>query len=169
MQALAIIEPFNERKDLPARVIPRVIRLMMNEFILEGAEEAFRHGMIVAIPFAAHARRDPECRQLTLIREAGVLCPLIRVVNQPRLDAPLTHGHGQRIEGELLIGVPSHGPADHPPRIQIQDIKNLSKMKNLETHAPEAMKAFVAFDKAAVADGAIPGKYKELIALGSRS
>src|SRR4051812_41124022 len=46
------------------------------------------------------------------------------------------------------------------------DVKNLSKMKHLETHAPEAMRAFVAFDKAAVADGAIPGKYKELIALG---
>ncbi|MEP6891798.1 MAG: carboxymuconolactone decarboxylase family protein [Nitrospirota bacterium] len=45
------------------------------------------------------------------------------------------------------------------------DMKNLSKMKNLETHAPEAMKAFVAFDKAALAAGAIPGKYKELIAL----
>jgi AhpD family alkylhydroperoxidase len=46
------------------------------------------------------------------------------------------------------------------------DVKNLSKMKNLEALAPEAMRAFVAFDKAAVADGAIPGKYKELIALG---
>lgn len=45
------------------------------------------------------------------------------------------------------------------------DLKNLSKMKDLETHAPEAMKAFVAFDKAAVAEGAIPGKYKELMAL----
>ena len=29
------------------------------------------------------------------------------------------------------------------------DMKNLSKMKNLETNAPEAMKAFVAFDRAA--------------------
>ena len=37
------------------------------------------------------------------------------------------------------------------------DIKNLSKMKNLETHAPEAMKAFVAFDKAAVGRGVIRG------------
>jgi len=46
------------------------------------------------------------------------------------------------------------------------DKKNPSKMKLLEAHAPEAMKAFLAFDKAAVADGAIPGKYKELIALG---
>lgn len=45
------------------------------------------------------------------------------------------------------------------------DMKNLAKMKNLEAHAPEAMKAFVAFDKAAVAPGAIPSKYKELMAI----
>jgi AhpD family alkylhydroperoxidase len=45
------------------------------------------------------------------------------------------------------------------------DLKNLGKMKALEAHAPETMKAFVAFDKAAVAEGAIPGKYKELMAL----
>ena len=45
------------------------------------------------------------------------------------------------------------------------DMKNLSKMKDLATHAPEAMQAFVAFDKAALAGGAIPVKYKELMAL----
>ena len=45
------------------------------------------------------------------------------------------------------------------------DLKSLSKMKSLEAHAPEAMKAFVAFDKAALAEGAIPRKYKELMAL----
>ena len=45
------------------------------------------------------------------------------------------------------------------------DVKNLSKMKTLETLTPEAMKAFVAFDKAAVAEGAIPRKYKERMAL----
>jgi hypothetical protein len=44
-------------------------------------------------------------------------------------------------------------------------MKNLSKMKTLEVHAPEAIKAFVAFDKAALAERAIPGKYKELMAL----
>ncbi len=46
------------------------------------------------------------------------------------------------------------------------DMKNLAKRKSLEAHAPEAMNAFVAFDKAALAAGAIPVKYKELIALG---
>jgi len=45
------------------------------------------------------------------------------------------------------------------------DVKNLSKMKNLEVHAPEAMSAFAAFDKAALAGRAIPRKYKELMAL----
>jgi AhpD family alkylhydroperoxidase len=47
----------------------------------------------------------------------------------------------------------------------LYDIRNLEKMKTLGTHAPEAMKAFVAFDKAALAPGAIPVKYKELMAL----
>lgn len=45
------------------------------------------------------------------------------------------------------------------------DVKNLSKMKHLEVHASEAMQAFVAFDKAALAEGAIPRKYKELMAI----
>jgi AhpD family alkylhydroperoxidase len=47
----------------------------------------------------------------------------------------------------------------------LYDITNLDKMKSLAVHAPDAMKAFVAFDKAALAAGAIPVKYKELMAL----
>jgi len=43
--------------------------------------------------------------------------------------------------------------------------ESLAKMKRLNELAPEVMKAFWAFDKAAVADGAIPVKYKELIAV----
>ncbi len=43
--------------------------------------------------------------------------------------------------------------------------EDLAKLKKMEGLAPEVMKAFWAFDKAAVADGAIPVKYKELIAV----
>jgi AhpD family alkylhydroperoxidase len=46
------------------------------------------------------------------------------------------------------------------------DMKNLAKLKLLDANAPEGMKAFWAFDKAAMTEGAIPVKYKELIALG---
>ena len=45
------------------------------------------------------------------------------------------------------------------------DKNNLSRLKKMESLAPEVMKAFWAFDKATVADGAIPVKYKELIAV----
>ena len=43
--------------------------------------------------------------------------------------------------------------------------ENLAKIKKMNELAPEVMKAFFAFDKVAVADGAIPVKYKELIAV----
>jgi AhpD family alkylhydroperoxidase len=43
--------------------------------------------------------------------------------------------------------------------------KNLTKLKKMNDLAPEVMKAFWAFDKISVADGAIPVKYKELIAI----
>src|SRR5258705_13955561 len=43
--------------------------------------------------------------------------------------------------------------------------QNLTRIKKLNELTPDLMKAFWAFDKAAVADGAIPVKYKELIAV----
>ena len=43
--------------------------------------------------------------------------------------------------------------------------QNLSRIKKMNSLAPEVMNAFWAFDKLAVADGAIPVKYKELIAV----
>ena len=45
------------------------------------------------------------------------------------------------------------------------DLKNLTKLKNLEAGAPAAFKAYVEFDKAAMVPGAISAKHKELMAL----
>src|SRR5437867_5379722 len=47
----------------------------------------------------------------------------------------------------------------------MNDKENLAKLKKMDSLAPQVMKAFWAFDKASVAEGAIPVKYKELIAL----
>ncbi len=44
-------------------------------------------------------------------------------------------------------------------------MSNLGRLKTLDANASAAMQAFWAFDKAAMADGAIPVKYKELMAL----
>jgi len=43
--------------------------------------------------------------------------------------------------------------------------ENLTKIKKMNSLAPELMKAFWVFDKLAVAEGAIPVKYKELMAI----
>ena len=45
------------------------------------------------------------------------------------------------------------------------DMKNLAKFKKVGELAPEAFKAFVAFDQAAFKGGVIPLKYKELMAV----
>ena len=45
------------------------------------------------------------------------------------------------------------------------DVKNLEKLSTFTNAVPKAMASFQAFDEAALADGAIPKKYKELMAV----
>ncbi len=45
------------------------------------------------------------------------------------------------------------------------DMKNLSRLKQLNENAPDSMKAFWAFDKAAFAEGAISVLNKQLMAV----
>lgn len=45
------------------------------------------------------------------------------------------------------------------------DMKNIKKLAEIKAAAPDAMRGFEAFDAAALKEGAIPKKYKELIAL----
>jgi AhpD family alkylhydroperoxidase len=61
-------------------------------------------------------------------------------------------------------GGTSHSATHHQEAV-MYDMKNLAKLKNLEAHAPDAMKAFWAFDKMAWAGGTLPRKYKELMAI----
>ena len=46
------------------------------------------------------------------------------------------------------------------------DMENMKKLGSYAELVPDAWAAFQAFDKAALADGALPSKTKELIALG---
>jgi AhpD family alkylhydroperoxidase len=67
--------------------------------------------------------------------------------------------------GVLILTTADRSPA----QTKIESMYNkehLSKLKKMDSLAPEVMKAFWAFDKAAVAPGAVPVKYKELIAIG---
>ena len=48
----------------------------------------------------------------------------------------------------------------------MQSMENLKKLGKLDQAENDAWKHFQQFNQAALADGAIPAKYKELIALG---
>jgi AhpD family alkylhydroperoxidase len=52
-----------------------------------------------------------------------------------------------------------------PNKKHMYNKTNLAKLKKMDALAPDVMKAFWAFDKLSVAAGAIPVKYKELIAV----
>lgn len=45
------------------------------------------------------------------------------------------------------------------------DMKHLSRLKKLDEHAPESMKALWAFDKAVFAEGALTTQHKQLMAV----
>lgn len=77
MQPLAVVEPFDKRKNLPARVIPRVIDLVVDEFVLQRTEEAFGHRVVIAVALPTHTRRQAERSELPLIGDAAVLGALI--------------------------------------------------------------------------------------------
>jgi alkylhydroperoxidase/carboxymuconolactone decarboxylase family protein YurZ len=51
----------------------------------------------------------------------------------------------------------------------MHSIDNLKKLSRFGKLAPEATNAFCAYDKAALADGAISKKYKELMAIAALS
>lgn len=48
----------------------------------------------------------------------------------------------------------------------MQSMDNLKKLRKLDRASNESWQKFQAFNEAAMAEGAIPVKYKELIALG---
>jgi AhpD family alkylhydroperoxidase len=64
--------------------------------------------------------------------------------------------------------MPFHGgiPTTAIKEPDMYDMNNRRKVADLEKGAPNAWTNFKAFEKATIADGAIPKKYKELIALG---
>jgi AhpD family alkylhydroperoxidase len=52
-----------------------------------------------------------------------------------------------------------------PKEIAMYDMKNLAKFQRYAKLVPAAFQGFVAFDAAALADGSIPVKFKELMAV----
>jgi AhpD family alkylhydroperoxidase len=57
------------------------------------------------------------------------------------------------------------GGGEYPEDVMLYDASQLKKLKRYGELTPAAWEAYKAFDAVALADGAIPAKYKELMAV----
>lgn len=115
MQPLPLVEHLDELKHLRLGLLSRVILPLMHHLILERTEEALDDGIVIAVPLAAHAGHLPGLRQQPQVGHAGIQRTLIGVMDQAGLRLPMGQGHPQGLEGDLLIGLGTHGPANDPP------------------------------------------------------
>ena len=77
----------------------------MQPLVLQGAEEALRHGVVVAVVLATHARRHAEGGEALAVRETTVLRALICMMNEAGGDPTLYHRHRRH----TLQGLGDHG------------------------------------------------------------
>jgi AhpD family alkylhydroperoxidase len=98
----------------------------------------------------------------------------LRFCEKPRRDDKLVSEIAQKIDCTALVPETEKrswssndgaGKRNSHKENIMYDMKNLTKLKKLGELAPEAFKGFVAFDEAVFKEGAIPLKYKELMAV----
>lgn len=77
--------------------------------------------MVIAVPLATHTGGHPEICEPLLIGERAILGALVGMMNQADPYAPLTHGHCERIQRELLIGLRTHLPANDASGVEVQE------------------------------------------------
>ena len=120
VQTLTIVPSFDVLEDGGASLSPGV-KLFIGTFGLESAEKAFHGGVVEAIAGVAHADLAIISGQALLIRFAGVLAALIRVVEQLSRWIALPDRHVPRLQHQGGFHVFVHRPTHHPARKQVQN------------------------------------------------
>ncbi len=80
MSPLAVVEQFDVFEQLVAGLSSVTPPALMDQFNFESGEKTFRHRVVPAIAFTAHAALDAMYRQQLLILVAGVLAAAVRVM-----------------------------------------------------------------------------------------
>ena len=70
---MAVLEYFQVFEQGQAGLVPRGVSVVVNQFGLKHAEEAFDDGVVVAVAGAAHAALDAVAGQQRLVLVAGKL------------------------------------------------------------------------------------------------
>jgi len=121
MQALAIVEPFDELEESGARCLARLVAACVIEFGLHAAEETLHRRVVPAVGLAAHRATHAVAGEQTTIGLSRVLTAAIRMMQQAGGWPPRGDRHTQCVEGELLGDPIIHRPTHHSTGEHVED------------------------------------------------
>lgn len=99
--------------------------LAMDALNLQAVEEAFRTRIVVAVAFRAHAAAQLMGSDQRLVGHRAVLAAAVAVHDHTGGLLASPQRHAQGIADQVGRHAFAHGPADHPPGIQINDHRQI--------------------------------------------
>ena len=94
---------------------------MPQQLGLDRLEEGLDGRVVVAVSLAAHGHLEPVLAQNFLIVTRTILAATIRMVNAALRRLPQGNGHVQGPDRQVMLHPVAHRPADHTPRMEVQD------------------------------------------------
>ena len=125
MSPLPVVEQLDVFEQLVAGLSSGTPPAGIDQFDFEGGEKAFRHRVVPAIAFTAHAALDAVYRQQLLILVAGVLAAAIRVMQQTLRRLTVLQCHLKGGQRDPAFEPFAQRPADHAAREQIEDYRQV--------------------------------------------
>src|SRR5215813_3504784 len=120
MRAASVVEQLHVVEDLGPRFLARGEAAMVDELVLQVAEEAFHHGVVVGVALAAHAGDEALPSEMLLMERADILRTLVAVMQQSGHGATLLDRHAQGGQAQRLGALAAHGPTHDTARVEVQ-------------------------------------------------
>ena len=119
MPAPGVVQALDELKDGHAGLCLGPETGPVDQFTLQGGEEALTHGIVVAVAHGAHGGTHTGLTAPLTESQGGVLGTLIGMVHD-LVRPPLTECHLQGIQDQLGSQMRGHGPPDDPAAAGIE-------------------------------------------------
>lgn len=101
MAAQPTMEHLDVFKDILSRLFTGRIPPLVHQLALEGPEETFDTGIVLAVAFAAHAGNETVPSGYPLIAHRCILTAAIRIVHEPARGSPARQGHREGTLDEI--------------------------------------------------------------------
>ena len=96
-----------------------------NQLGLDRLEEGLNGCVVIAVAFSAHRRLEPMLTQDLLVVVGAVLAAAVAVEDAAARRGSQGDGHLQRPNRQIAFHAIADGPADHAPRMQVQDHRQI--------------------------------------------